>query len=60
MASPWEDATRRAVAEASRTVQGIRSVWVQDMQAVVDDEQVVAYRVNAKIAFALDDNRRRR
>ena len=56
----WEDATRRAVAEASRTIRGIRSIWVQDMQAVVEDEQVVSFRINAKISFALDDNQRRR
>jgi len=56
----WEDATRRAIAEASRVVGGIRSVHVQDMQAVVEDEQVVAFRVSTRIAFALDDYRRRR
>ena len=56
----WEDAVRRAVAEASRTVGGIRSVYVQDMQAVVEDGQVLGFRVSAKISFALDEYRRRR
>ena len=56
----WEDATRRAVAEASQTIRGIRSIYIQDMQAVVDDEHVVGFRVNAKVSFTLEDNRRRR
>jgi flavin-binding protein dodecin len=56
----WEDATRRAVAEASQTIRGIRSIYIKDMQAVVDDDRVVGFRINAKISFALDDSRRRR
>jgi flavin-binding protein dodecin len=56
----WEDATRRAIAEASQTVRGIRSIYIQDMQAVVEEDRVVGYRINAKISFSLDDNRRRR
>ena len=56
----WEDATRRAIAEASHTVRGIRSIYVQDMQAIVEDDRVIGFRINAKIAFTLDDARRRR
>ncbi len=56
----WEDATRRAIAEASQTIRGIRSIYIQDMQAVVEDDHVIGFRVNAKISFALEDNRRRR
>jgi len=56
----WEDATRRAIAEASQTIRGIRSIYIQDMQAVVDDDHVVGFRVNAKVSFALEDSRRRR
>jgi flavin-binding protein dodecin len=56
----WEDATRRAIAEASRTISGIRSIYIEDMHALVDDEHVVSFRINAKISFAPDDHRRRR
>jgi flavin-binding protein dodecin len=55
----WEDATRRAISEASRTIRGIRSVYIKDMQAVVEDDQVMCFRINAKISFALDPNQRR-
>lgn len=56
----WEDATRRLVAEASHTLRGIRSISIQDMQAVVDDDHVVGFRIHAKVSFVLEDERRRR
>jgi flavin-binding protein dodecin len=53
----WEDATRRAVAEASRTIHNIRSIYIKEMQAVIEDDQVLSFRINAKISFALDPRR---
>ena len=51
----WEDATSRAVAEAGKTIKNIRSVYVNEMSAVVDDNAVTEYRVNAKITFQVRD-----
>lgn len=47
----WEDATKKAVNEASKTVKNIRSVYVQDQSATVKDSKVDQYRVNLKITF---------
>jgi len=47
----WEDAVINAVKTASKTVKGIRSVYIQDQSAVVKDNKVVEFRVNAKISF---------
>lgn len=47
----WEDAVQNAVNEASKTLKGINSVYIQDMSAVVQDNNVVSYRVNAKLTF---------
>ena len=47
----WEDATKKAVKEASKTVSNIRSVYVQDQSAVVKDGEVSEFRVNLKITF---------
>jgi flavin-binding protein dodecin len=47
----WEDATKNAVKNAAKTVKEIKSVYIQDMSAVVKGEDVVEYRVNAKITF---------
>ena len=50
----WEDAAERAVMEASKTVRNIKSVYLKDMQAIVRDGRIVAWRINAKISFALE------
>jgi flavin-binding protein dodecin len=50
----WEDAAQIALEEASRTVRNIKSIYVQDMQAIVRDGEIVAWRLNAKISFALE------
>lgn len=49
----WEDATAKAVEEASKTLNNISSVYVQDMSATVKDGKVDEYRVNLKITFKL-------
>lgn len=47
----WEDAAAVAVKTAGKTVKGIRSVYVKDMSAVVTDNKIKEFRVNAKISF---------
>ncbi|WP_372751526.1 dodecin family protein [Labilibaculum sp.] len=51
----WEDATKNAVKTAAKTVKEIRSVYVQDMSAVVSKNDITEYRVNVKITFQLLD-----
>jgi len=47
----WEDATRKAVKNASKSVKNIRSVYVQEQSATVKDGEVDEFRVNVKITF---------
>jgi flavin-binding protein dodecin len=47
----WEDAAQRAVADAGKTVDGIKSIWIKNFEAVVRDNRIVEYRVNANITF---------
>lgn len=47
----WEDATAVAVKMAGKTVKEIRSVYVQDMSAVVKGNKIEEYRVTVKITF---------
>lgn len=47
----WEDATRKAVAQAAKSVKHIRSVYVQDQSASVKDGAITEFRVNVKITF---------
>lgn len=52
--SSWSDAARQAVATASRTVRNIRTVEVVKSTAVVDNGEIVEYRVELRIAFEYD------
>jgi len=47
----WEDATSIAVKTAAKTVKGIRSAYIQDMSAVVKENKIIEFRVNARISF---------
>jgi dodecin len=51
----WEDATREALREASKTVKGIQNIYIKEFQAVVENDQIVNFRVNAKISFVVRD-----
>ncbi|MDC7994633.1 dodecin family protein [Altibacter sp. HG106] len=47
----WEDATQNAVKQAAKSVKHVRSVYVKEMSANVDGEDITEYRVNVKITF---------
>ncbi|MEY2924319.1 MAG: hypothetical protein RLZZ337_867 [Bacteroidota bacterium] len=47
----WEDATRKAIASANKTAKNIKSVYVNEMSAVVKDDVVTEFRVNLKLTF---------
>lgn len=47
----WEDAAQRAVSDASKTLKGIKSIWVKNFDAVVEKNKIVSYKVNAHITF---------
>jgi flavin-binding protein dodecin len=48
-----EDAVKDAVEEASKTVKNIKHVYVQEIQAHVEDNVVTKFRVNAKVTFVV-------
>ena len=49
-----EAAIESAVSEAAETVRGIKHVYVEGVQAIVEDNEVVKYRVNAKLTFVVE------
>lgn len=50
----WDAAAENAVKEASKSVRNIKSLYVQEMHAVVEDGKITRYRMNAKISFVID------
>lgn len=50
----WEDAAIKAVARAGTTVHNVRSIYIKEFEAQVDNGKICNYRINAKISFVLD------
>jgi len=53
--SSIEKAVEAAIKDSAKTVRNIKSVYVQDIQALVKDNKVGKYRINAKISFVVDN-----
>lgn len=47
----WEDAAREAVAQASKSVEGIHGVEVEDWTADVENGEITSYKATVQIAF---------
>ena len=50
----WEDATKMAVSEAAKTVRNIQAVYIEGFQAIVENNEIVRYRVDAKVSFLVE------
>ncbi|MBE9536169.1 MAG: dodecin domain-containing protein [Proteobacteria bacterium] len=49
----WEDAAQEAIREASKTIHNIKSIYIKEMEAQVEDDKITQFRINAKISFQL-------
>jgi len=49
-----EDAVHNAVAEVSKTVRNIDSVYIKDIKAHVKDGKVTTFGVNCQISFRVE------
>jgi hypothetical protein len=50
----WEEAAQEALKEVSKTIRNIRSIYIKEMEAVVEKDKIVAYRLITKITFVVD------
>lgn len=50
----WEDATKKGVEKASKSVKGIKSAWVKDQSVKVKDGGITEFRVTLKLSFEVD------
>lgn len=50
----FEDAAQVAVTKAGQTVHNIKSIYIREMNATVENGKIKTYRINGKISFALD------
>jgi flavin-binding protein dodecin len=56
-ASPegFEAATREGIERANKTLRNVQSAWVKDINVLMEDGQIRAYKVNLLVTFVLDD-----
>lgn len=47
----FDDATQNALEEAAKSVNNIRSIYIKEMNANVENNKIVSYGVNAKISY---------
>jgi flavin-binding protein dodecin len=50
----WEESVKNVVSEASKTLRNIRSVYIKEFTATVENDKVASYRVNAKVTFEME------
>jgi flavin-binding protein dodecin len=52
----FEDAIRQAIARATKTLRNVEGAWVKDMNVMIEDGNIVGYKVNLEVTFVLEDN----
>jgi dodecin len=51
----FEDAIQQGIQRATATLRNVRSAWIKEQEAQVENNRVVAYKVTMKITFVLED-----
>ncbi|MEF8796411.1 MAG: dodecin family protein [Salinivenus sp.] len=49
-----EDATEEALREASKSVNQVKNIYVDDYRAIVEGGEIQAYRIHAKVTFVVE------
>jgi flavin-binding protein dodecin len=51
----FEDAINQAVARATKTLRVVEGTWVKGMNVLIEDGNIVGYKVNVEITFVLEE-----
>jgi dodecin len=54
----FEDAINRGVERATSTLRNVESAWIKDMNVMIENNEVAAYKVNMAITFVLEQGER--
>lgn len=47
----FDDAIHTGVAEAAKSVRGIKSAWIKDKSLCIENDKIVKYKVILKLTF---------
>jgi dodecin len=51
----FEDAINQGVERATSTLRNVESAWIKDMNVMIENNEVAAYKVNMAITFVLEE-----
>jgi len=51
----FEDAIRQGLDRATKTLRNVKSAWIKDQEVMIENDQVVSYKVVMVVTFVLDD-----
>jgi dodecin len=51
----FEDAVQQGIARATKTLRNVEGAWVKDQNVMIEDGNIVGYKVNLEVSFVLDD-----
>ncbi len=51
----FEDAVNQGVRRATNTLRNVESAWIKDMNVMVEDGNISAYKVNMANTFILEE-----
>jgi dodecin len=51
----FEDAINQAVARATKTLRGVEGAWIKDQNVLIEDGNIVGYKVNVEVTFVLEE-----
>jgi dodecin len=56
-ASPdsFEEAIKEGIERANKTLRNVEGAWVKDMNVLIEDGNIKAYKVNLAVTFVLED-----
>jgi flavin-binding protein dodecin len=51
----FEDAVNVGIERATSTLRNVESAWIKDMNVMVENDRITAYKVNMAITFVLEE-----
>ena len=51
----FEDAVQQGIQRANKTLRNIEGAWVKDQNVMIEDGNIVGYKVNVEVTFLLEE-----
>ena len=52
----FEDAIQEGINRATSTLRGVEGAWIKDMNVMMENGNIIGYKVNMEITFVLDES----